>query len=297
MVQRSVVFRTRNSRRPRVVLGALLFAGIVAFAPYTLGQQSSHSIPSVTAAVGTSANVSILATITSEADAFSLGVLHRSPALTVTGVTAGAAVAALTALDISVPEFFEVNITPALPAADPTVLGGFTVGLIFDFDVLAPVRLSSGIDQELLIATYSIDPLAPPQLAALEFTGSLGSPPVDLVTVLSVLDTPIEVIPTISNGTLAIDSAIFVRGDVDGSGSITLLDGVLILYRTAGLMVAGDCPDADDVNDSGVLDILDAAYLFQYMFAGGALPPAPFTVCGDDQTNNDIHGCAVSTCP
>ena len=96
-----------------------------------------------------------------------------------------------------------------------------------------------------------------------------------------------------------IDSAIFLRGDVNGSGTISMIDGILLLYRVAGLPQGGigTCLDAEDINDSGVRDILDAAYLFQYLFAAGAPPPLPFGVCGDDPTGTDSFGCVSSLCP
>ncbi len=278
---------------PLLILAGVLFLP----APSADAQAANYTISSVTATIGSSVNVPILVTTTADADAFSIGVQHLSPDLTVTGVALGSAIVALAAIEASVPEFFEFNLAPALPAGPPTIAGGFTVGLILDFSVLpVATRLLAGIAQEMLVATYAVDAGAAPQLAALELTGALGSPAIDVVVVLSVAGTPIEVFPTLTNGIITIVSVSFRRGDADGNGTVSLLDGVLILYRSSGLLANGPCTDAEDVNDNGLRDIVDAAYLFQYMFAGGPLPPEPFVACGDDLTL-DAFGCGASTCP
>jgi len=64
------------------------------------------------------------------------------------------------------------------------------------------------------------------------------------------------------------------------------------------LMGALGCSDAADSNDSGALDLADAIYVFNYLFVGGALPPAPGLSCGVDPTDTDPLDCNdTSACP
>ena len=83
----------------------------------------------------------------------------------------------------------------------------------------------------------------------------------------------------------------FQRGDVDGSGDVTIGDPVGILLH---LFIAGvehpPCLDALDVNDDGQVAIGDAVAELDWLFRGGP-PPAPPGVasCGNDPTA-DIGG-------
>ncbi len=67
----------------------------------------------------------------------------------------------------------------------------------------------------------------------------------------------------------------FVRGDMNGSGLLSIADVVhILLYVFAGI-APGPCLDAADADDNGNVSIGDAIYILQYMFAGGPPPPAP----------------------
>jgi len=79
----------------------------------------------------------------------------------------------------------------------------------------------------------------------------------------------------------------FHRGDVDGSGSLTIGDAITLLnYQFAG-GAKPPCLDACDTDDSGALTIGDPIYLLSYMFAGGpppAAPGPPGSPCSPDTT-------------
>ena len=49
---------------------------------------------------------------------------------------------------------------------------------------------------------------------------------------------------------------------------------------------------AADANDTGRVDLSDAVFILNYLFVGGAVPPAPFRQCGLDPTPDEL-GCAV----
>ncbi len=80
----------------------------------------------------------------------------------------------------------------------------------------------------------------------------------------------------------------FVRGEVNGDGSIDVSDPVrLLLILFVGLFTL-DCPDSADANDDGEVDIADAIFLLNYLFQGGRRPPAPFPTAGQDPTPDEL---------
>ena len=81
----------------------------------------------------------------------------------------------------------------------------------------------------------------------------------------------------------------FVRGDVDGGGSLNIADGVQILrvlFQGAGSEVA--CSDAADIDNNGQIQIGDAVWLLNYLFARGRAPAPPFPGCGTDTLVDDL---------
>ncbi len=86
----------------------------------------------------------------------------------------------------------------------------------------------------------------------------------------------------------------FRRGDVDGSGALSLSDPIQMLGR---LFLGGsydqDCEDAVDADDDGILGLTDAIVILEYLFLGGprTAPPGPIE-CGPDPTADDtLRGC------
>ena len=86
------------------------------------------------------------------------------------------------------------------------------------------------------------------------------------------------------------DGILFIRGDTDQDGAITIADGIGILdYLFNGFPVT--CLDALDSNDSGNITITDAVNVLCALFCPGTPPPpAPFPDCGIDPTD-DFLGC------
>jgi hypothetical protein len=87
-----------------------------------------------------------------------------------------------------------------------------------------------------------------------------------------------------------LSAAEFIRGDVNGDGSLDITDPVAAL---AFLFAGGPplpCADAADFNDSGNLDISDPVSTLAYLFQGGAAPGEPFPLPGFDPSPDGL-GC------
>jgi hypothetical protein len=81
----------------------------------------------------------------------------------------------------------------------------------------------------------------------------------------------------------------FLRGDADQDGVLTGSDILMVgqfLYSSDHV----ECLDAGDANDDGVVNITDPSFLSNYVYMGGAQPPAPFPGVGPDPTTDGI-GC------
>jgi len=76
----------------------------------------------------------------------------------------------------------------------------------------------------------------------------------------------------------------FIRGDSNQDGLVDLADAVFILQS---LFASGPpilCPDAADSNDDEVINIADPVYILQSLFGNGPAIPAPYPECGVDPT-------------
>ena len=88
----------------------------------------------------------------------------------------------------------------------------------------------------------------------------------------------------------------FVRGDANCDGFVDASDATYIIDYLFNLGPAPPCLDAADVNDNGVVNTADIAYLASFLGAGGPPPPPPFPNCGLDPTADALI-CTVSCCP
>lgn len=83
----------------------------------------------------------------------------------------------------------------------------------------------------------------------------------------------------------------FLRGDADRDGRVAAVRDALFIVSaifSAGPLVP--CPDAQDVNDDGSIDLTDVVELLQFGYVTGASPiPAPGAlVCGPDPTPDGL---------
>jgi hypothetical protein len=85
----------------------------------------------------------------------------------------------------------------------------------------------------------------------------------------------------------------FIRGDVDGSGTVNITDAFELAVYLFQSGTPPGCNDAADTNDDGVLDVSDPVFLLFSLFVpGSAAPPQPFPAPGNDPTFRDNLGCA-----
>ncbi|MCZ6793634.1 MAG: lamin tail domain-containing protein [Planctomycetota bacterium] len=82
---------------------------------------------------------------------------------------------------------------------------------------------------------------------------------------------------------------IFVRGDADRDGAVSLPDVLNILFFLFRSGSVG-CLDAADADDNGAVNLTDAIYVLNYKFLRGPAPTAPFPDLGVDPTD-DALGC------
>jgi hypothetical protein len=96
--------------------------------------------------------------------------------------------------------------------------------------------------------------------------------------------------PDFYSGYVEIGGEVFIRGDDDGDGELTITDPIMSLcaqFADCDL----DCFDASDVDDNGEITISDPIYNLAAQFSGGPEPPAPFPMCGKDPTTGDTLNC------
>jgi hypothetical protein len=85
---------------------------------------------------------------------------------------------------------------------------------------------------------------------------------------------------------------LFLRGDCSGQGSNNIQDAMVMLNHIfSGTPVS--CKDACDVNDDGLLNMVDPVFELMYVMGLGSVPPAPSGVCGADPTADNLD-CAIS---
>jgi len=198
------------------------------------------------------------------------------------------------------------------PAMDPAVAPGVglaTFSAIFDF--LPPYGgqvLPAGTDQTLLRLEF--DTLANPVLLGttteIVFDNSYllpSCPPNDPNCTAGpalnyVIFDGLSVVPVLENGIVEfLDQPGFKRGNTNSDSGVDLGDA---LYIVNWLFAGGpmpSCMDSSDTNDDGGVDISDTIYLLNYLFVSGPFPPAPGpNSCGLDPTSDTLDCLLTGGC-
>lgn len=200
--------------------------------------------------------------------------------------------------------FVDFNITKA-EIIDPEFVGAinnvdegyFVLGVVFD--IIPPIvgkKIQSG-EQISIVNIVADIPAGVPHRhqTQLLLENGLGEPPVR--NSFSNLDAT-SVFPELHSGVITIIrpdfeflGPIFLRGDANNDGKITLADPVAILsYQFGG----GDkpfCLDAADVDDNGNINLADPIGLLSFMFVLGMEPSMPYPSFGLDPSADDLTPC------
>ncbi|MEE2883116.1 MAG: FG-GAP-like repeat-containing protein [Planctomycetota bacterium] len=86
-----------------------------------------------------------------------------------------------------------------------------------------------------------------------------------------------------------VDEVTFLRGDVNGDGSLDVTDGSLLQLWLTGGGTTPPCLDAADVNDDGMVNLSDPIDLFEFLYQGSNPPPAPYPAVGTDPTADGLN--------
>ena len=193
------------------------------------------------------------------------------------------------------PEFLGLGVA----ADDEGFVAHMVFGLVFD------VTLEL-VDEEVLELTLEVGPdvdmVELPVESTLEFTSELSFPAPEEAP--SQIGPPIENLvaveitlytPELEDGVITLiepkaEVPEFIRGDVNGDGTTSVIPDALFLLRWQ--FTRGDeppCMDAADVDDSGTVSaIADALFLLKWQFSAGDEPPAPGPEeCGEDPDDGD----------
>ncbi len=82
---------------------------------------------------------------------------------------------------------------------------------------------------------------------------------------------------------------IFIRGDMDADGRLTLTDALRILHALfAGQMDQVKCQDAVDADDDGRMNMTDAIVILSFLFQSAPPPRPPSPDPGIDPTPDDL---------
>ena len=83
-----------------------------------------------------------------------------------------------------------------------------------------------------------------------------------------------------------------------GSEAVDMADAIYILQYLFAGGAALPCEKAADANDdNGAINLGDSVYILQYLFANGPEIPPPFPLCGSDTTEDDLSCEQYGPCP
>ena len=87
----------------------------------------------------------------------------------------------------------------------------------------------------------------------------------------------------------------FIRGDSNKDAAVNIADAIYILQNLFASGAPIVCQDAADANDDESVNIADAIYILQNLFANGPPLPPP-GACGPDPDEGGALDCRDSTC-
>jgi len=231
---------------------------------------------------------------TCEVSSFSFGISHDGSVLRpVDAISSGVTEELRRGLG---PEFWFTDVDPVVTDCSSTA--GLVVSMIAHFGNPFLGGIPIGEDQEITTITYEpVAGVAQGSETSLEFVDCLRADQETehtLTTVICGLPSG----PTLKeSGMVRIASDCFQRGDCNSDGQFDMSDAVTALLHVFAedqILFPVTCLDACDANDDGALDISDGVRKLQLQFRGGLPLPAPFAVCGADETGATL-GCELGS--
>jgi hypothetical protein len=193
-------------------------------------------------------------------------------------------------------ELLDITTTSVRPYVSVNAIEGMEDGITCGVlvDMMGPVTIPPGV-RALVNLTITVGVQCTPGEYPLLFDGTVATPSVCNRVVLDGQ----EVLPQLLPGTVAVREAVeaaFRRGDTNSDGGMDIGDAVYLLQNLFADGPASTCPDAADANDDEAVDIADAVYILQRLFAGGPPIAEPHPECGVDLTPNPSDGPELPRC-
>lgn len=85
---------------------------------------------------------------------------------------------------------------------------------------------------------------------------------------------------------------VFRRSDTNQSANVDLADAIFLFNFLYASGEAPRCMKSADVNDDGSVDLSDGVALLDFLYQGGSAPAAPFGRCGVDEADDSL-GCEI----
>ncbi len=194
-----------------------------------------------------------------------------------------------TSIDRLDPEFMAMEITDA-GSGEKHLIYGLVVDVNPPFDgrTLLP---SGGGERILSFLTYTVAPEAPlGTYIPFELRDGAGDPPLNNVLTQNRLSFRPRLV---SGGAIVVPEPAcpFLRGDPNANGAVDLADAIFILQWLFANGPDPSCQDAADPNDSGRIDIGDGINILAFLFTNGTPPAFPFPYPGADPTEDDLPFC------
>ena len=183
-----------------------------------------------------------------------------------------------------VPEIWECNIFER----------SVEIGCIFDFVPPFDGRvLLPGVGQVIVNMIFNVSPESP--IGAVTEIELVNNRDVSQIFNIFTVDNSSK-LPVLESGRVTVvdpgeAEGMFVRGDVDGNGSVDITDGIALLNFLFTGARPPVCNDAADVADRGLIDISAAIYILNFLFTGGSSPHVPYPNAGLDADPNDPWTC------
>ncbi len=174
--------------------------------------------------------------------------------------------------------------------------GWFTLGVVFDLEPPITGNVVPGRKMNLVNLVADFSGAVPNRTdCKLRLEDNVGDPVIN--NILTVKG-GVSVSPELHNGTVLVIrpdiefvGPLFLRGDADGNSTINIADAIFILQYLFARGRPPACMDSADVDDSSQVNIADAISTLSYLFGNSFAPAYPFPDKGLDGTPDLLPAC------